>query len=118
MNQKFLQLDEVIEKIRLIAKSCGWAIAVHGSLKRDIDLIGIPWVEDAVPQIELYMKLRKHFDSAYSSLGEGLAAGKPHGRWGCILFQKGAQAFLSKRNNGSSDWNPPAIDLSLVDKRA
>ena len=32
-------------ELALIAKTHGYALAVHGSLQRDLDLIGIPWVE-------------------------------------------------------------------------
>jgi hypothetical protein len=33
--------------IREVARLHGYAIAVHGSQKRDFDLIAVPWVEDA-----------------------------------------------------------------------
>jgi len=33
-------------KIREAAKNCGYAIGVHGSLRRDLDLIAVPWVEN------------------------------------------------------------------------
>ncbi len=31
--------------IKEAAQVCGYAIAVHGSLKRDFDLIAVPWVD-------------------------------------------------------------------------
>lgn len=34
-------------KIREIARLHGYAIAVHGSMLRDLDLVAIPWMEDA-----------------------------------------------------------------------
>jgi hypothetical protein len=37
-----------IEHIREAAKEVGYAIAVHGSLERDLDLIAAPWTEAAV----------------------------------------------------------------------
>lgn len=33
----------IIGPIRRVANEHGWAVAVHGSLDRDIDLVGIPW---------------------------------------------------------------------------
>lgn len=33
-----------LDAIREAAKSCGYAIGVHGSLKRDLDLIAVSWV--------------------------------------------------------------------------
>lgn len=31
--------------IRAAAKECGYAIGLHGSTRRDFDLIAVPWVE-------------------------------------------------------------------------
>lgn len=36
----------VIPKIREAAKECGYGIGLHGSMRRDLDLIAIPWVEE------------------------------------------------------------------------
>lgn len=35
--------------IREAAKNCGYAIGVHGSMRRDLDLIAVPWVQDYSP---------------------------------------------------------------------
>jgi hypothetical protein len=44
--------NELIGPIRQVAKKFGYAIGLHGSLARDIDLIAVPWTEDAVdPEI-------------------------------------------------------------------
>lgn len=43
--------DPKLPDIKLIwklAREVGYAVGVHGSLKRDMDLIAVPWVEDAV----------------------------------------------------------------------
>ena len=32
--------------IRDAAKGCGYAVGVHGSLRRDLDLIAVPWVDE------------------------------------------------------------------------
>lgn len=37
-----------IELIRHLAKDVGYAIGVHGSLERDLDLIAVPWTVGAV----------------------------------------------------------------------
>lgn len=39
------------------ARECGYALAVHGSMSRDLDLIAVPWVEDAKPAAELAFQL-------------------------------------------------------------
>lgn len=37
----------IIPKIRETARVLGYAVGVHGSLERDLDLIAVQWVEDA-----------------------------------------------------------------------
>jgi hypothetical protein len=36
-----------------IARDHGYALAVHGTVTRDFDLVAVPWVENAKPVIEL-----------------------------------------------------------------
>lgn len=40
--------DGFIEKVREVARDCGYAVAVHGSRQRDLDLIAVPWTEHAI----------------------------------------------------------------------
>ena len=35
-----------IVKARIAAKDCGYALAIHGTMMRDLDLIAVPWVKD------------------------------------------------------------------------
>lgn len=51
--QRVKDLDEleifylsIIPQIKAAGKEMGYAIAVHGSMRRDLDLIAVPWVED------------------------------------------------------------------------
>ena len=37
----------LIEPLQKTARRYGYALATHGSLRRDIDLIAVPWVEEA-----------------------------------------------------------------------
>lgn len=37
--------EKLIDPIRAVARDDGYAIGVHGSLSRDIDLIAVPWAE-------------------------------------------------------------------------
>ncbi len=45
-----------------IAKSHGYALAVHGSVNRDFDLIAVPWVEEPAPPQMLIDEICKQFD--------------------------------------------------------
>lgn len=42
-----------IEQIRQLAKDVGYAIAEHGSMERDVDLVAIPWTETAIENYKL-----------------------------------------------------------------
>jgi hypothetical protein len=41
-------LDLILPAMRRTAKDAGYAITVHGSLNRDIDLVAIPWRQHQV----------------------------------------------------------------------
>ena len=73
---------EVIGPIRLIAHELGYAVAVHGSLKRDIDLVAIPWVRDAVGKQQLINSICDRLGAVQSS--EGWRE-RSHGRWVHII---------------------------------
>ena len=38
---------------RKAALECGYALAIHGSMAYDMDLIAVPWVDDAKPVEDL-----------------------------------------------------------------
>lgn len=40
------QLERILCPIRMVAREHGYAVVVHGSLARDIDLIAVPWVKE------------------------------------------------------------------------
>ena len=62
-----------------IAREHGYALAVHGSLQRDFDLIAVPWVEEGVsPPQALVDAIVGRFHPA-RQIGEGNTV-KPHGR--------------------------------------
>lgn len=54
----------------------GYALAVHGSVARDFDLIAFPWTYDVTPRKQMLKKLTKQF--ALSIIGK--AGKKPYGR--------------------------------------
>lgn len=49
----------LLPALREIARSHGYALAVHGSLERDIDLVAVPWREHATDPTSL---LRAFYD--------------------------------------------------------
>lgn len=74
-----------------VARPLGYALALHGSLQRDMDLLAAPWTETAVPADELAQALRDAVDGVF--VGE--STNKPHGRraW-TIIFQVWGDGFI------------------------
>jgi hypothetical protein len=52
----------MLEDIRKCAMDNGWAVALHGSLSSDMDIIALPWVEKSVRFENLVAKISQLFD--------------------------------------------------------
>lgn len=37
----------MVPRLTEVARDCGYALGVHGSMHRDLDLIAVPWVDEA-----------------------------------------------------------------------
>jgi len=74
-------VDQVIPKLRDTAKACGYALGLHGSLARDLDIIACPWTDRAISADDLIKRLA---DACKDATGWGYRSGgctdKPHGR--------------------------------------
>lgn len=92
----------VIDLMRSNARHHGYALAVHGSLLRDIDLIAVPWIArpkaPSTLKKELEKLLRVFYKNVYSSKNPTV---KPQGRI----------AWVIHLGNGTY------IDLSVVTPR-
>lgn len=51
------------DDFRQAAMNKGWALALHGSLSSDMDIMAMPWVENASPVWDLVFALKKCFDN-------------------------------------------------------
>ena len=69
-----------------IARRHGYALAVHGSLHRDFDLIAVPWVKEASEPLVLIKAFKKatravtHHDETDHLVKDCAPNAKPHGR--------------------------------------
>lgn len=82
-------LDLILPPMRRAAKEAGYAITVHGSLNRDIDLVAVAWAEHNVWTIDALLE-------ALIGAGRGVIGRmscsekewtvKPHGRRAKILL--------------------------------
>lgn len=50
--------DSIIVKLKEVAKNHGYALAVHGTMTRDLDLIAIPWVDNYTEKNKLAEELQ------------------------------------------------------------
>lgn len=73
-----------VEKLRTFSRTLGYAITVHGSERRDLDLVAIPWTDDAVPVAEDFVALLSSEFGLYvkpdDGVGHNLPVCNPHGR--------------------------------------
>lgn len=73
----------IIRPLRERAKLLGYALAVHGSLERDIDLVAVPWTDKAHSAESLSNGLRQVLHKLYPitlEVGPSSEHPKPHGR--------------------------------------
>lgn len=86
-----LAYETLIVPLRDTAAELGYALAVHGTLKRDIDLIAVPWTDAAVQPHDLAEALGRKAQEVNGvafllphETGDYFLAGcplsKPHGR--------------------------------------
>lgn len=70
----------MIPWIRTVARDRGYAVAVHGSLTRDLDLIAVPWVDEG--WVDTPEELAHGIAKAVNGLIQTTAipTEKPHGR--------------------------------------
>ncbi len=84
----------MIGRLRDRARELGYALGVHGSLARDLDLIACPWTETASSPEDLAEALRAKVGGVLGSKGHE----RPHGR----------RIFVIHLGGG------PYIDLSVM----
>lgn len=67
--------------LREAALNCGWALGLHGSLSNDMDIMAMPWTEEAVSPLNLIIKLCECFTDA-DLLKDGIkrTTNKPNNR--------------------------------------
>lgn len=96
-----------LEIARETAREAGYAIGLHGSMKRDLDLIACPWIDNADPAKKLVQKIAT---AIRDDLGYGwLADRQPDGKWPSPAFKPHGRIAYSimLRNN-------QYIDISVM----
>lgn len=91
------------EDMRKIAHENGWAIALHGSLKTDLDIMAMPWEEDCKPADVFIKSLADLFKSPFLILKYRV---KPHNRISYNLVIYGDFSLDIQMIGGNSVENP------------
>lgn len=85
-----------LQKIRWVAIRCGYAVAIHGSCKRDIDLVAIPWAIEAMDPKDVAEKICMAVDGFF----ENDKPDKPnpkqmnHGRMAWTILLPGKPTYI------------------------
>lgn len=103
ISERLDKLEALLADFRAVARTHGYALALHGSQKRDLDLVAVPWVEEVSSPDVLVNALEA--DLGLVAIRRG--GEKPHGRVGYIL--------CGRRWRQGEDHQP--IDLSVVRTR-
>lgn len=86
-------LADLLPAMRLAAKGCGYALTIHGSEARDIDLVAIPWVEGAGTAELLVNRLCGVIAGATGRACPNAEwSDKPHGRRAVLIMHAGHTA--------------------------
>lgn len=89
-------VNDLIHRIRVLASTHGYAIVVHGSLERDVDLIAVPWIRHTSTADELAASVARALGSTVRQRCE-----RVHGRVGYVVNIPGGGL-------------PSYIDLSVI----
>lgn len=107
------RVANIIEAARIAGRKHGYAIGVHGSLLRDVDLVACPWTDAAADPETLARAVAAELNGGdsdrktwrYHLAGEGSL--KPHGRMAYVIHFWPGQ-----------DFGPTYIDLSVMARQA
>lgn len=117
--------ERLIPLLRARARELGYAMGVHGSLARDIDLIAVPWSGSPAAAGTLAEALRqvaeREVEWAFMKDDEGAATpeyflrgcpgAKPHGRLCWTFFLPGGPYIdLSVMPSAPGAFSPPLLD--------
>lgn len=81
--------EGLIPTIKRIARRCGYAAAIHGTLTRDCDVLAAPWTKQAVLPVTLAARLHAaicRYPLSASSFRRQKTSEKPHGRIAYVLY--------------------------------
>lgn len=109
MTDMLITREHAIACATNVGRQLGYAIGVHGSQMRDLDLIAAPWVDEAplgTPGPATPLELAESIAHALPGNVAGKGETKPHGRLGFVIYPR--------IRWGVDAWY---IDLSVMPRR-
>lgn len=99
-----------------VARSCGYALALHGSLVTDMDCIAVPWTDEAVSLDDLLAKFDWYIKLLFPEAELTAHTEKPHGRiaW-AFNIGNGAQIDLSVVARKQVSYEEQFCDCAALD---
>lgn len=80
-NGKAAFYASIYDDLRNTALNCGWALGLHGSLSSDMDIMAMPWTEDAKPVEVMIQALSDCFtENPFKDMHTIPHYGKPNNR--------------------------------------
>jgi hypothetical protein len=108
----------MIPRLTEVARECGYALGVHGSMHRDLDLIAAPWTDEALSAEALIEALRLAVD------GTIIPSGTKGGRWDAAsgTFVEAIINNPQEKPHGRLAWNihldgGPYLDVSVMPRK-
>ena len=75
----------ILPRIRTVARKSGYAITVHGSMKRDLDLVAVPWVRRHLLPITLVRRIQREITGFVMKKKDYHWTMKPNGRQSVVI---------------------------------
>jgi len=100
---------QLLPRIREVGKRLGYAIALHGTMQRDLDLLAAPWAEDAAAPAALVAAVAEEVGGFVVGDQGKMSSGE-------------VSREPTERPHGRLSWNicwggRPLIDLSVMPRR-
>lgn len=87
----------MVPALRAIAREHGYAIGLHGSMARDLDLVAVPWVDNAASAEVLVAAVMKAVGGSFAPADWGFErnpAIRPHGRRAWSIYFSGSMFYI------------------------
>lgn len=102
-----LVYSALLPRLQEVAREHGYALGVHGSMATDLDLIAVPWTEEATDGETLVRALAAIVGASVDMPGLPNPGKKPHGREAWTLL-------FDSLEYGGFGLSGPYIDLSVM----